>query len=87
VIKNLRNAHRIPWSDIEKITESAPIPASVYRENALAHQVMKLQVVLREGAVISASLYDQRVFSDRYSQGQRRKSAIAALEQLRLERS
>ncbi len=36
VIKNLRNTHRIPWSDIETITEPGPIPVAVYRENALA---------------------------------------------------
>jgi hypothetical protein len=87
VIKNLRNTQRIPWSQIENITEPGPVPVAVYRENALAHQDMKLQVVLRDGAVISATLYDERMFGYRYGDAARRQDVIAQLNQFRLERS
>ncbi len=88
VIKNLRNTHRIPWSDIETITEPGPIPVAVYRENALARRDMKLQVVLHDGTVIAATIYDQRMVREGYGQaGKWRRAAIARLNQLRLERS
>jgi hypothetical protein len=73
----------IPWSQIEAITEPGSIPIEVYRENALARQDMSLQVVLREGAVVSATLYDQRMFSYRYRFAvQQRKRVIAELNAL-----
>jgi hypothetical protein len=88
VIRNMRNKDRIPWSQIEAITEPGPIPISVYRQNALARQHMTLQVILHEGAVISATLYDNRMFGHRYGQSARaRKRAISALNRLLAERS
>ncbi len=80
------HTHRIPWSEIEAITEPGPIPIAVYRENALAHQKMTLQVVLRDGTVLSATLYDQRMFRDGYA-GRQRKRVIAELNALLPERS
>jgi hypothetical protein len=87
VIRNLRNTHRIPWSQIEKITEPGPVPASVYLDNALALRDRRLLVVLRDGAVISATLFDQRLFSYRYSGNAPLLAAVAELNRLRLERS
>jgi hypothetical protein len=88
VIRNIRNTHRIPWSQIETITEPGPIPVEVYRENALARQNMTLQVVLREGAVLSATLYDARMFGYRNQSAIRdRKRVIAELNALRAARS
>jgi hypothetical protein len=87
VIRNIRNTHRVPWSQIEAITEPGPIPVEVYRENALARQNMSLQVVLREGAVVSATLYDQRMFSYRYRYAvQQRKRVIGELNTLLAQR-
>lgn len=54
--------------------------------NALAHQKMTLQVVPRDGSVLSATLYDQRMFRDVYG-GRRRKRVIAELNTLLAERS
>lgn len=87
VIRNIRNTHRVPWSQIEAISEPGPIPIEVYRENALARRNMTLQVVLREGAVLSATLYDQRMFSYRYRYAVRqRKRVIGELNTLLAER-
>jgi hypothetical protein len=81
VIRNMRNTHRVGWSEIEAITQPAPIPASVYRENSLARQNMTLEVVLREGAVISATLYDNRMFGHRWGRSAiERMRAIAELQ-------
>jgi len=88
VIRNIRNTHRIPWSEIETITEPGPIPVAVYQENALARQNMTLQIVLREGAVLSATLYDGRMFGYRYQSAVRdRKRVIAQLNGLLAEHS
>ena len=88
VIRNIRNTHRLPWSEIEKITEPGPIPVEVYRENALAHQNTTLQVVLRSGAVLSATLYDERMFGYQYQRTVTdRKRVIAELNTLLAERS
>ena len=54
--------------------------------NALAHQKMTLQGVLRDGAVLSATLYDQRMFRNGYG-GRQRKRVIAELNTLLAERS
>jgi len=85
VIRNFRNTHRILWSDIEDICVTPPIPVAVYRENALARQDVSLLVRLKEGAVISATLYDSRMFH-RYS-NQPRKRAVEQLNLLREERT
>jgi hypothetical protein len=89
VIRNFRNAHRIPWSDIEDICVTPPIPVAVYRENPLATQDVSLLVRLKEGAIISATLYDDRMFnSRRYRRGaQARKQAVEQLNDLWRERS
>jgi hypothetical protein len=84
VIRNLRNTHRIPWSQVEDIYVTPPIPVAVYRENALATQDVSLLVRLKEGAVISATLYDSRMSS--YSIQPRRR-AMERLNELRRERS
>lgn len=86
-IRNLRNTHRIPWPQIEKITEPGPVPASVYLDNPLARRDRRLLVVLREGAVISATLFDQRLFSYRYTGNAPLIAAVAELNRRRLERS
>jgi hypothetical protein len=86
VIRNLRNTHRIPWSQIEKITEPGPVPASVYLDNPLADRDRRLLVVLREGAVISATLFDQKLFGYRSGIAPLI-AAVAELNRLRLERS
>jgi hypothetical protein len=62
VIRNLRNTHRIPWSEVDDIFVTPPIPPAAYRENPLARQDVSLLVRLKEAAVISATLYDSRMF-------------------------
>lgn len=85
VIRNVRNTHHIPWSQIEDILETPPIPAAVYRENPLATQEYSLLVRLKEGAVISASLY--RTEGQYGYRRKAREQAVAQLRELWRERS
>lgn len=86
VIQNLRNTHRIPWSEVDDIFVTPPIPPAAYRENPLARRDVSLLVRLREGAVISATLYDSRMFSNSVT-SQPRKQVVEQLHEFRRERS
>ena len=79
VIRNFRNTHAIPWAEIEEIFETPPPPASVYLDNPLYTQATEFLIRLREGSVISATLYSGKMF--RYL-GDRRRSAISQLTEL-----
>ena len=59
VIRNFRNTHRIPWPDVEEIFRPGPVPSAVYLENPLAERKDGLFVRLKEGAVISCTLYSK----------------------------
>lgn len=88
VIRNMRDTHRIAWSQIDAITEPGPIPVSVYRKNALARQPMTLLVMVREGAAVSATLYDNRLLGHQWGRSTRdRRRAISDLNALLAERS
>jgi hypothetical protein len=82
VIRNLRNNHRIPWSEVEDIYVTPPIPLAVYRETALPNTHKSLLVRLKEGAVISATLYDDRMFNSSRSRAGS-KARIQAAERLK----
>ena len=59
VIRNFRNTHRIPWREVEEIFRPGPVPPGVYLENPLAERKDGLFVRLKEGAVISCTLYSK----------------------------
>ncbi len=59
VIRNFRNTHRIPWREVEEIFRPGPVPSGVYLENPLAERKDGLFVRLKEGAVISCTLYSK----------------------------
>ncbi len=80
VIRNLRNTHRIPWSQVAEIFETPPPPPSVYRDNPLYRREIDLLVGLTDGSVISATLYSHRLFQDDHSS---RKEVIDRLNELR----
>jgi hypothetical protein len=82
VIRNLRNTHRIPWSQIAEIFETPPPPSSVYRDNPLYRREIDLLVGLRDGSVISATIYSYRLFQEDHSG---RREAIDRLNELRLQ--
>jgi hypothetical protein len=67
VIRNMRNTHRIPWSQVGDIFETPPPPPSVYRDNPLYRREIDLLVGLTDGSVISATIYSQRLFPEDHS--------------------
>jgi hypothetical protein len=80
VIRNMRNTHRIPWSQVADIFETPPPPASAYRENPLYRSEIDLLVGRTDGSVISATIYSQRLFPEDHSS---RREAIDHLNELR----
>ena len=88
VIRNLRNTHRIPWSEVEDIFVTPPPSPAIYRETALPKTDVSLLVRLKEGAVISATLYDSRMFYPNPNlDAPRRKQAVEQLNKVRTERT
>jgi Bacterial PH domain len=82
-IRNFRNAHRIPWSAVEEIFEPGPVPLAVYKENPLAERKTGLFVRLREGAVISCTMYRKAFWIYGSDNFQVIRDAVAALNELR----
>jgi hypothetical protein len=88
VIRNVRNTHRIPWSEVEDIFVPPPPSPAIYFETALPKSDRRLLVRLKEGAVISATLYDDRMFdSTRLPNTHQRVRAAEQLNKLRKERT
>jgi hypothetical protein len=80
VIRNFRNTHRIPWSEVTEIFETPPPPPSVYRDNPLYRREIDLLVAVADGSVISATLYSYRLFPEDHSG---RREVIDRLNELR----
>ncbi len=80
VIRNLRDTHRIPWSQVAEIFETPPPPPSAYRDNPLYRREIDLLVGLTDGSVLSATLYSHRLFHDDHSG---RREVIDQLNELR----
>jgi len=80
VIRNMRNTHRIPWSQIADIFETPPPPPSVYRDNPLHRREIELLIGLADRSVISATLYSQQLFPEDHSG---RREVIDWLNELR----
>jgi hypothetical protein len=82
VIRNFRNTHRIPWTEIEDIFETPPPPPSVYLENPLYTQKHDVLVRLHDGSMISSTLYGERIFR---TYPDDRKKVVDRLNELRRE--
>lgn len=87
VIRNVRNTHRIPWSEVEDIFLPLPPSPAVYLETALPKIDRRLLVRLKESAVISVTLYDPRFDGRGWSDDtSRRTRVVEQLNKLRKER-
>jgi hypothetical protein len=83
VIRNLRNTHCIPWHAVEEIFRPGPVPSAVYPENPLAERKFGLFVRLKEGAVISCTLYGKSLMRRWPSNWPVIDEVIANLDELR----
>jgi hypothetical protein len=88
VIRNLRNTHVIPWAEIDAIFQTPRPSPKVYLDNPLYTQATELLVRLRDGSIISATVYSSR-FAGNYvgSRHDPRRDAIARLNELQRELS
>jgi hypothetical protein len=83
IIRNFRNTHRVPWSAIEEIFEPGPVPVAVYKKNPLAERKVGLFVRLKEGAVISCTIYSKAFWNSSSSNLPAIREAIDGLNELR----
>ena|ERR1700722_1062503 len=83
VIRNFRNTHRIPWCEVAEIFRPVPVPSAVYLENPLAERKDGLFVRLKEGAVVSCTLYSKSLMRRWPSNWPLIDEVIANLDELR----
>ena len=84
IVRNIRNTHRIRWTEVEEIFQPGPVPAEVYLENPLARRKWGLFIRLTEGAVISATLFSDRFIRRQWpGSGRALNEAVRDLNELR----
>ena len=83
IIRNFRNAHRIPWHDVEAIYQPGPVPPAMYLETALPKWKQGLFVRLAEGDVISCTIYNDSLYRGGVSYFDKLDQAVAGLNELR----
>jgi hypothetical protein len=59
VIRSIWNTHRVGCNEVEEVFKPGPIPLAVYRETALPKSKAGLFVRLREGGIISCTMYSK----------------------------